>query len=70
MTRGVTSIVHGDVTHALHLNPGSLLVVAAALFLLIQWRMRRIVVPVWAIVTGLAALWAWQLVQHFTGHVI
>jgi uncharacterized protein DUF2752 len=67
MTRGVTALVHGDLGHAVVLNPGSLLVVALAVLLIVQWRMKRVVVPVWTIVTLLALLWAWQLVKYATG---
>jgi hypothetical protein len=67
MTRGVTALVHGDIGHALFLNPGSLLVVAIAVLLIVQWRMKRVVVPVWAIVTVLAILWSWQLFKYATG---
>ena len=67
MTRGVTALVHGDVGHALFLNPGSLLVVALAVLLIVQWRVKRVVVPVWAIVTVLAILWSWQLFKYATG---
>jgi hypothetical protein len=67
MTRGVTALVHGDFAHALSLNPGSFLVVALAVGLLVQWRLRRFVIPVWLIVTALGLLWTWQLFKYATG---
>jgi Protein of unknown function (DUF2752) len=70
MTRGVTAIVHGDIARAAFLNPGSLIVVALAILLLVQWRMRRIVVPVWVIFTVLAVLWTWQLFKYSTGRAL
>ena len=38
MTRGVTAMVHGDVADAALFNPGSVLLVLAAVFLLVMWR--------------------------------
>jgi hypothetical protein len=70
MTRGVTALVHGDIGRAVFLNPGSLLVVALALVLLVQWKTRRFVVPVWLIVTVPAALWTWQLFKYSTGRAL
>lgn len=67
MTRGVTALVHGDVGHALFLNPGSLLIVALAVLLIVQWRLKRVVVPVWTMATVLAILWSWQLFKYATG---
>jgi hypothetical protein len=70
MTRGVTAVVHGQLGHAAMLNPGSFVVVAAAVLLLVQWRTQRIVVPVWAIVSLLAVLWSWQLFKYATGRAL
>jgi hypothetical protein len=67
MTRGVTSLVHGDFAHALLMNPASYLAVALAIVLLVQWRLKRVVVPVWVIVTLLAVMWTWQLFKYGTG---
>ena len=67
MTRGVTSLVNGDFAHALLLNPASYLAVALALLLFVQWRTKKIVVPVWAIVVVLATMWTWQLFKYATG---
>lgn len=67
MTRGVTALVHGELGRALTLNPGSYLAVGLAVLLLLQWRARRVVVPVWAIVTLFAVLWTWQLFKYATG---
>jgi hypothetical protein len=70
MTRGVTALVHGDIARAAVLNPGSFLVVGLAVLLLVQWRMRRVVVPIWLIVTLLVALWTWQLFKLSTGRAL
>ena len=67
MTRGFAALVHGDVEHALMMNPGTYLVVAVALFLLVQWRAKSITIPVWTIVAMLAAMWTWQLFKLTTG---
>lgn len=67
MTRGVTAFVHGDLASAVVLNPASLIAVALALLLLVQWRIKRVVVPVWTIVAVLALMWTWQLFKYATG---
>ena len=67
MTRGVTSLVHGDFAHALLMNPASYLAVALAILLLVQWRTKRFVIPVWVIVGVLAAMWSWQVFKYATG---
>lgn len=67
MTRGVTSLVHGDFARALLMNPASYLAVTLAIVLIVQWRMKRVVVPVWVIVTLLAVMWTWQLFKYATG---
>jgi hypothetical protein len=67
MTRGVTSLVHGDVAQALLMNPASFAAVALAILLFVQWRTKRVVIPVWLIVTALAVMWTWQLFKYATG---
>jgi hypothetical protein len=67
MTRGVTALVHGDFARALLMNPASYLFVALALLLLVQWRTKKVVVPVWLIVTVMALMWTWQLFKYATG---
>jgi hypothetical protein len=67
MTRGVTALVHGDFAQALLMNPASYLVVALAVLLFVQWRTKRVVIPVWLIVTALALMWTWQLFKYATG---
>lgn len=67
MTRGVTALVHGNLEHALVMNPGTYLVLAVALLLLVRWRAERITVPVSTIVAVCAAMWTWQLVKLATG---
>lgn len=67
MTRGVTALVHGDFARALLMNPASYVAVALAVLLLVQWRVRRVVIPVWLIFTALGLMWAWQLFKYATG---
>lgn len=67
MTRGVTDMLHGDVVHALALNPGSVLLVVAAVLLLVRWRRVRVQVPAWGPVALVVALWAFELVKYATG---
>ncbi len=67
MTRGVTSLVSGDFAHALLMNPASYLALALVVLVFFQWRTRRVVVPVWAIVVVLAGMWTWQLFKYATG---
>jgi len=70
-TRGVIAAVHGHIGHALALNPASLavLVLAAALTLgwALGWRIERVRIPVWFIVTVFAVLWSYQLFKYATG---
>jgi hypothetical protein len=67
MTRGVTAAVHGNLGHALFLNPGSIAAVILAVVLLLAWRTRRVTVRVWMIVAVLGVLWSWQLFKYATG---
>jgi len=67
MTRGVTALVHGDFAHALLMNPASYLAVALAVLLLVQWRAKRVVIPVWVIIGVLAVMWTWQVFKYATG---
>ena len=70
MTRGVTSLVHGDFAHALLMNPASYLAVALAVLLLFQWRTRKVVVPVWLLVAVMALMWTWQIFKYATGRPV
>jgi hypothetical protein len=67
MTRGVTDVVHGDIGKALLMNPGSVLLVIAAIVLLVAWRRQRLRVRMWSLYAAIAALWAFQLFKLFTG---
>ena len=67
MTRGVTALVHGDFARALLMNPASYVAVALAVLLLVQWRTKRVVIPVWLIVIALALMWTWQLYKYASG---
>jgi hypothetical protein len=70
MTRGVTAAAHGDLARALTLNPGSLLVIAAVVGVLVAWcagwRL-RLTIPVWLPVFVVGALWAYQLFKFASG---
>jgi hypothetical protein len=70
MTRGVTSLVHGDFAHALLMNPASFLAVALVLLVILQWRTRKIVIPVWLIAVALGLMWSWQLFKYATGRPV
>jgi hypothetical protein len=70
MTRGVTSLVHGDFVHALLMNPASYLAVALAIVLLLQWRTKKLVIPVWVIAVTLGVMWTWQLFKYTTGRPV
>ena len=67
MTRGVTAAVHGDVANALLMSPASIVAVATTILLVVQWRARRAVLPVWALVAVVSLMWSWQLFKYATG---
>ncbi len=67
MTRGVTDAVHGEFGRAAFMNPGSLLLVVAAVVLLVAWRRRSVSFPTWLPYALVAALWAFQLFKYATG---
>jgi Protein of unknown function (DUF2752) len=66
-TRGVVAAVHGHLGHALALNPASLLVLVLAAMLVLGWRLERVRIPVWCIVSVFAVLWSYQLFKYATG---
>jgi glucose uptake protein GlcU len=59
--------VHGNIGHALFLNPGSIAAVILAIAVLLAWRTRRVTVRVWVIAAVLGLLWSWQLFKYATG---
>jgi Protein of unknown function (DUF2752) len=67
MTRGVTAVVHGNVAGAALFNPGSVLIVVAAVLLLAMWRVRRVTIPTWLPVAMIAALWVFELFKYESG---
>jgi hypothetical protein len=67
MTRGVTAFVHGDVARAAVLNPGSVLLVLAAVALIVLWRVPRVTIPSVTIPLVVAALWAFELAKYGAG---
>jgi hypothetical protein len=66
-TRGVIAAVHGHVGHALALNPASIGVLVLAALLVAGWRIDRLRIPAWVIVTVFAVLWGYQLFKYGTG---
>jgi hypothetical protein len=67
MTRGITDAVRGHVASAVSLNPGSVLLVLAAIALVVAWRRRTVTFPAWLPYALVAALWAFQLFKYATG---
>jgi hypothetical protein len=67
MTRGVTDVVHGRPVEAALMNPGSLVLVATAVLLLVAWRWRRASLPAWVVPAAIALLWAFQLFKFASG---
>jgi hypothetical protein len=67
MTRGVTAVVHGDFAYALLMNPAAYLAVAVALLLIVQWRVKQFVIPLWIITGVLGVMWIWQIYKFATG---
>lgn len=61
LTRSVTATARLDLAAAFDLNPAGIAIVAAALALLLTWRVQRVRVPLWVIPTAVVALWAYQL---------
>lgn len=66
-TRGVIAAVHGDIGHALSLNPAAVAVLLLALALVAGWRIQRVRIPVWIVASVFAVLWAYQLFKYGTG---
>jgi hypothetical protein len=61
MTTSVTAAAHLDVVEAATANPVGILAVVVALVLLGMRTAPRLDLPRWAIPTGLAGMWAFQL---------
>jgi hypothetical protein len=66
-TRSVEALADFDVARALFLNPAGLLAVTLAITVLLAWRVKQVVVPVWLVFAPFAALWAYQLFKYATG---
>jgi hypothetical protein len=41
-----------------------------AILVLLAWRTKRVVIPVWLIVAVLAVMWCWQLFKYATGRAL
>jgi hypothetical protein len=72
MTRGVTAAVRGNVADAALFNPGSVLLVVAAVLLLGMWllgmgRIRHLTIPTWLPIALIAALWGFELFKYQSG---
>jgi hypothetical protein len=71
MTRSVTSVVHGNLGHALAMQPAGFLAVALAVLLVLNWRVpNRIRIPIWVPVTLIALMWAYNLWKYATGRPV
>lgn len=66
-TRSVEALADFDLARALFLNPAGVLAVALAVAVLVVWRVRQVVLPVWLVFAPFAALWAYQLFKYATG---
>jgi hypothetical protein len=66
-TRSVEAVAEIDVARALFLNPAGVLAVALAVVILLAWRVKQVVLPVWLVFAPFAALWAYQLFKYATG---
>lgn len=62
-TTSVIAAVHLRPLQALVANPAGLLAVALAVWLLLSRRREWVVVPIWAVLLGLAFMWVWQLAR-------
>jgi hypothetical protein len=70
MTRGIAAALHGDVGHALWLNPGSVLLLAGAAVVLAAWRWQRTRIPIWAPFALVATMWAFELFKYATNRPV
>ena len=66
MTRGVIALAHGDLFSSLTFNPGAVVIVALAVAILVAWRVQRVAMPTWTIVSFFVLLWAYQLFKYTT----
>ncbi|MCU1459390.1 MAG: hypothetical protein JWL73_3482 [Actinomycetia bacterium] len=68
MTRSVTSVVHGDLGHALTMQPAGIVLVVLAVLLLVNWRLpRRMQIPIWVPAVLIALMWTYNLWKYATG---
>lgn len=66
-TRSVEALVDFDIARALFLNPAGVLAVLFAVVMLLAWRVKQVVLPVWLVFVPFAALWGYQLFKYATG---
>jgi Protein of unknown function (DUF2752) len=66
-TRSVQALADLDVARALFLNPAGVLAVVLAVAILLAWRVKQVMVPVWLVFAPFAALWGYQLFKYATG---
>ena len=59
--------MHGNVADAALFNPGSVLIVLAAVLLLVMWRIRRVTIPTWLPIAMVAAIWGFELFKYQSG---
>ena len=67
MTRGVTAAVRGNIADAALFNPGSVLLVVAAILVIATWRIRRVTIPTWLPIAMIGALWGFELFKYQSG---
>jgi hypothetical protein len=61
MTRAVVAAVHGDVLGSLRFNPGGVLVLALALYVIVRAGLPRNTVPRWLVVAVFGVLWIYNV---------
>ncbi len=71
MTRSVTSIIHGNLGHALAMQPAGFLAVALAVILVLNWRIpSRIRIPIWVPVVLIGLMWTYNLWKYASGRPV
>jgi hypothetical protein len=66
MTRAVVAAVHGDLIGSLRFNPGGLLVLALAAYVILRARLPRARAPVGLVFGVLGALWIYNIALNPT----
>jgi Protein of unknown function (DUF2752) len=69
-TRSVEALADFDLARALFLNPAGVLAVVIAIGVILAWRVKQVVVPVWLVFAPLVALWGYQLFKYATDRTL